>query len=109
MTVDLPFMKNVITPLAKSILVPSGLTAVTSATDAVIQKKLFESGTTTLVFSNECLNNIMKIVKSLEEFGLLIKGVSQTVENETKEQKGGILSIILGKLVHSLLGNMLAD
>ena len=51
----------------------------------------------------------MKIVKSLEESGLLIKGVSDTVENQTKEQKGGLLGIILGILAAILLGNMLAD
>ena len=66
------------------------LTAVTSATDAAIQNTSFGLGhrsdlaprTTTLVFPNEDLNGIMKIVKSLEDPGLLIKGVSETVENE---------------------------
>ena len=57
-----------------------------SATDAAIQKKVFGLGMATLVFSNEDLNDIMKIVKSFEESGLLIKGVSETIENETEKQ-----------------------
>ena len=57
-----------------------------SATDAAIQKKVFGLGMATLVFSNEDLNDIMKIVKSLEESGLLIKGFSETIENETEKQ-----------------------
>ena len=50
----------------------------------------------------------MKIVKSLEESGLLIKGISETIKNEAKEQKGGFLSILLGTLAASILGNALA-
>ena len=79
-------MKIVLKPLAKSVLIPLGLTGVASATDTAIQKKKdFESGTTTSVFSNEDLNDIMKIVKSLKESGLLIKGVSETIKNKAKE------------------------
>ena len=63
--------------------------------DAAIHKKMFGSGTTTLIISNEEVNNIMKIVKSLEESGLLIKGVSQTIKNEVKEQKGGFLRMLV--------------
>ena len=62
---------------------------------------------TTLIISNEEMNVIMKIVKSLEEFGLLIKGVSETIKNEAKEQKGGFLNMLLGNLGASLLGNLL--
>ena len=80
----LPLKANVLKPLAKSVLVPLELTAAASATDRAIQKKIFGSGTTTLVFSNEDPNDIMKIVKSLEESGLLIKGVSETIKNEAK-------------------------
>ena len=58
----LPLIGNVLKPLAKSILVPLGLTAVTSATDAAIQKKVFQSGTTTLIFANEELNDIIKTI-----------------------------------------------
>ena len=51
---------------------------------------------------------IIKIVKSLEDYGLLLKGVNETIENEAKEQKGGFLSMLLGTLGPSLLGNILA-
>ena len=74
-------MKNVLKVLAKSVLRLLGLTAAASATDAVIHKKMFESGITALISSNEEMNDIMKIVKSLEESGLLIKGVSETIKN----------------------------
>ena len=62
---------------------------------------------TTLVISNEEMNDIMKIVKSLEESGFLINGVSQTIKSEAKEQKGGFLEIELGTLGASFLGNLL--
>ena len=86
----LPLMKNVLKPLAKSVLIPLRLTAA-SATDAAIHKKIIESDTcpsdlanqTTSIFSNEEMN-IMKIIKSLEESGLLIKGNSETIKNERK-------------------------
>ena len=68
----LPLIKNVIKPLAKSILVPLGLTAATSAADAGMHKKVLESGnTTTLIISNNRIEDIIKIVKSLEDSGLL--------------------------------------
>ena len=63
---------------------------------------------TTLIISNDEIHDIIKIVKSLEDSGLLLKGVSETVQNEAKEQKGGFLSILLGTLGASLLGNILA-
>ena len=62
---------------------------------------------TTLIISNEEMNDIMKIVKSLEESGLLIKGVSETIKNEAKEQKEGFVEMLLGTLGASLLGNLL--
>ena len=101
----MPLIGNVLKPLAKSIL--TALTAAALATDAAIHKKMFGSGTTTLIISNEEMNDIMKIVKSLEDSGLLIKGVSQTIKNEAKEQKGGFLSMLLETLGASLLGNLL--
>ena len=82
------------------------LTAVASATDAAIHKKMFGSGFTTSIVSNEEIN-IIKIVKSLEESGLLIKGVSDTIKNEAKEQKENFLGMLLGTLDASLLGNLL--
>ena len=68
---------------------------------------MFGSDTTTLIISNEEMNDIMKITKSLEESWLLIKGVSETIKNEAKEQKGGFLGILLGTLGASLLENLL--
>ena len=68
---------------------------------------MFESGMTTLIISNDVMNDVMKIVKSLEESGLLIKDVSKTIKNEAKEQKRGFLSMLLGILGASLLGNLL--
>ena len=89
MTAGLPSMKSVLTPLATNVLFLLQVTAAASATDAVIQKKIYGLGTTELIFSNEELNDIIKKVKFLEDSGLLIKGVSETVENQVKEQKGG--------------------
>ena len=78
----MPLIVNVLKTLVKSVLVPLGLKAAASATDTAIRKKMFGSDTKTLVFSNEDLNDMMKIVKSLEESVFLIKGVSETAENE---------------------------
>ena len=71
-----PLIKNVIKPLAKSILISLGLTAAASAADAGIQKKIYGSGTTTLVISNEEMSDIMKIVQALEDSNILLKGVT---------------------------------
>ena len=84
----LPLIKNVIKPLAKSFLISSGLTAAASAADAGIQKNILGSGTTTLIISNEEMNNILKIVQALEDSNVLLKGVCKTIKNETKQQKG---------------------
>ena len=104
----LALIGNVLKPLAKSVSIPLGLTAATSATDAAFHKKMFGSGFTTLIISKEEMNDIMKIVKSLEESGLLIKDVNETIKNDTKEQKGGFLRMLLDTLGASLLGNLLA-
>ena len=85
--IGLPLLVNVLKPLAKSVSLPLGLTVATSARDAAIDKKMFGSGMTKLIISNEEMKDIMKIVKSLEELGLLMKGVSEAVQNEAKEQK----------------------
>ena len=104
----LPLITNVIKPLAKSVLIPLGLTAAAWAADAGIHKKILGSGNmTTLIISNDEIEDIIKIVKSLEDSGLLLKGVTETVQNEVKEQKGGFLSMLLGTLGASLLGNFL--
>ena len=103
----LPLIKNAIKPLAKSILITLGLTAA-AAVDAGIQKKnKLSSGTTTLIISNKGMNDIMKIVQALESSSILPKEVTEAIKNETKEQKGGFLSMLLGTLVASLLGNLL--
>ena len=70
-------------------------------------KKIIGSGNmTTLITSNNKIEDIIKIVKSLEDSGLLLKGVTETVQNEVKEQKGGFLSVLLGTLGASLLGDL---
>ena len=83
----LQLMKNVIQPLAKSVLIPLGLTGAASAADAGIHENILGLGTTTLIISNEEMEYIMKIVKSLEDFGSLLKGVNETIQNETKKTK----------------------
>ena len=102
-----PLMKVTIF-LAKNVLAPLVVTAAASAIDAGIQKKIHEnSGTATLMISNEEMNDIMKIFQALEDSNILLKGVSKTIENKTKEQKGGFISMLLGTLGASLLGNLL--
>ena len=107
-----PLMK-VALPLAKNVLAPLGLTAAMSAIDGNIQKKIHGSGATKgagvkLIIEQEDMNDIMKIIKALENSGILLKGVSKAIKNETKEQKGGFLSMLLGTLGASLLGNLLS-
>ena len=103
----LPLIKNVIKALAESVLIPLGLTAAASAADAGIHKKLLGSRNTTLIVSSDEIEGIIKIVKSLENSGLLLEGVIETVQNEVKEQKGRFLSMLLGTLGAKLLGNLL--
>ena len=108
----LPLMKNLMKPLAKSVLIPIGLSAASPAADSEIHKKILRSGTTTLIISNDETEDIIDIVKSLEDSGLLLKGVSETIENETKEQKVGFLSMfsmLLCELGANLLGDVLAS
>ena len=106
-----PLMK-VAMPLAKNVLAPLGLTAAMSAIDGSIQKKIHGSGATKdagikLIIEQEVMNDIIKITEALENSGILLKGVTKTTENETKEQRGGFLSMLLGTLGASLLGNLL--
>ena len=89
-------------------MIPLGLTAVASPTDAEIHKKILRSGTITLIISNDEMKDTIRKLKSLEDSDLLVKGVSETIQNEAKEQKGGFLSMLLGTLCASLLGNILA-
>ena len=114
----LPLIKNVIKPLAKSVLIPLGLTVAASAADAGIHNKILGSGhcrsssalhnnNAILIKSNNEIEEIIKIVKFLEDFWLLLEGVTEIVQNKVKEQKGRFLSMLLGTLGASLLGNLL--
>ena len=100
-----PLMK-VAMPLAKNVLTPLGLTAAMSAIDGSIQKKIHGSGVK-LIIEQEDMNDIMKIIKALENSGILLKGVSKAIKNETKEQRGRFLSMLPGTLGTSLLDNLL--
>ena len=100
-------------PLAKNVLAPLGLTAAMSTIDGSIQKKMRGEGIK-LVIGQEDMNDIikiietLKIIEALENSGILLKGVTETIENETIEQRGGFLSMLLGTLGASLLGNLLS-
>ena len=95
MTAGLPLIKNILTLLVKSLLIPLRSTAVASATGEAIQKNIHGSGITALIISNE-------------ESGLLIKGISETIKNEANKQKGGFLPVLLRTLAAIILGNALA-
>ena len=88
-----PLMKVALS-LAKNVLAPLGLTAAMSAIDGSIRKKIHGLGIK-LIIEQEDMNGIMKIIEALENSGILLKGVSKTIENETKEQRGGFLSMLL--------------
>ena len=101
--------------MLKSVLIPLELTAAASTADAGIHKKFLgldnhylHNNTTTLIISNDEMEDIIKIVKSLEDSSLLLKGVSETVQNKAKNQKEGFLSMLLGTLGSSLLRKNLA-
>ena len=91
----LPLIGSVLKPLSKIVLIPLELTASASASDTAIHKKMFGSGVTALIISTEEMIDFMKIVKSLEKSGLLIKGVNETIKNKAKEQKEGFLQKII--------------
>ena len=92
----LPLIKSLIKPLVKSVLIPLGLTAAASAADTGIHKKILGSGhnNTTLIISNDEMDDILKIVNSLEDSGVLLKGVTVKNQNEAKEQRGGFLGLL---------------
>ena len=108
-TAGLSLTKNVLTPFSKSVFIQLELTGAASAADAPIEKKIYGSGTTALIISNEKIEDITKIVKSLEESRLLIKGISETIKNETKKQKRSTKEqkTLLGTLAATILGNAL--
>ena len=99
---------KVAVPLAKRILAPLEITEAASAIGAEIQKKIHGSGTATLIISNREMNGIMEIAQTLEDSNILLKGVTKTIKNETKEQKEGFLGMLIVTLEASLLGNMSA-
>ena len=104
---ELSLIGNLLKPLAKSVLISLGLTAAASATDAAIHKKMFGCGFTILIISNEKMEDIIKIVKSLEDSGLLIKGNSETIKEEAKAQKRRISwNFIRHFRGASLIGNL---
>ena len=107
MTAGLLLMKRVLTPLGKGVLLPLRLLAGMSAAEATIKNKIYGSGGTALTIANEKMEDIMKIVKSLEESRLLVKGMNETVNNETKEQKVQFLPMSFGALAASMLGSAL--
>ena len=98
----------VLKPLAKSVLISLELTAPASATDVAIHNKILGSGNTTLIISNEEMNDIMKIIRSLEGSDLLIKGVSKKIKKEAKNKEVVFPEMLLGTLGTSLLVNILA-
>ena len=94
-------------PLTKNVLAPLGLTTAMSVIDGSIQKKIHGS-VVKLIIEREDMKDIMKIIKALEKSGILLKGGTKTIENETKEQKVGYLSMSFGTLGATLLGNLLS-
>ena len=100
-----PLMK-IAMPLAKNVLASLSLTAAMSTIDGSIQKKVRGDGIK-LIIEQEDMNDNIKIIEALENSGILLKGISKMIENETKEQRGGFLSMLLGTLGASLLGNLL--
>ena len=97
-------------PLLKSVIKSLGflgLSTARSLIDHSIARKIHGSGTTILVISSEEMNDIMKIVRTLENSGILLKGVTKTIKDQTRKQKGGFLSMLLGTLGVSLLGDLL--
>ena len=105
------FLGNLLGKLAGPLMkvaVPLGISAAMSSIDGSIKKKMLGSGATTLIISNDEMNDILKIVKSLENSGLLLKGVIETIQHEAKEQRGGFRSMLLGTLGASLLGDILS-
>ena len=106
----LPLIKrNTRQLLPKSLLIPLGITAAVLPAHAKKYRKILGSGTTTLIISNKEIEHVIKIIKSLEDSGVLIKGVSETMQNEAKEQKGGILGMLLSTVDASLLWKMFIE
>ena len=102
-----PLLKSGL-PLLKSVIQPLGMLGLTAVASAINKKILGSTNHTTQIISNDDLNDLLEVIKSLEKNSILLDGITETVKNEVKEQKGGFLSMLLGTLGASLLGNMLA-
>ena len=90
---------------AKNVLALLGITAAALKIDAgILKNKIHGSGNATLIVSNEEMNDIIKSIQALEDSNILLKGVTKTIKNETKRQKEGFLSMLLGTLGATLLG-----
>ena len=98
-------LKDLIQPSTKSGLCSLGLTE--AAVDARIHRKQRITTTTALIIPNDEMEDVIKIAKFLKYSGLLVKAVSETIQNKAKEQKEGFLSMLLGALVLSFIGKML--
>ena len=105
----LPLIGNLIKPLTKSVVIPLRLTGAASATDTAIHKKMFGLGINSFIISNEETNDFIKIVKSFKGFGILTKGVIETIKNEAKEEKARFLSILLHTVEASFTENLLIN
>ena len=105
----LPLIGNLIKPLTKSVVIPLRLTGAASATDTAIHKKMFGLGINSFIVSNEETNDFIKIVKSFKGFGILTKGVIETIKNEAKEEKARFLSILLHTVEASFTENLLIN
>ena len=97
-------MENSLKPLAKSVLVPLGLTVAASAIDAIMQEKIYGSGMTALIILNEEMEDVTKLDKYLEESGLLINDISETIKNESKEQKKRVYCHVLRYISCKFIG-----
>ena len=87
MTAGLSLMRSILTPLAKSVLLPVGLTTLVSTKESVAQTKISRSSMKALIISSEEMEYIMKFVKSLKKLGLLIEGVNKTIKMKQKNKK----------------------
>ena len=103
----LPNLIKLASPILKNVVASLGLSAAMSGIDGAIQKKIHGYGTT-VIFSNEEINDLMKIIQAFEDKDILLKGVTKTVKNDINNQKGGAFGMLLGALGVSLLGDLLS-
>lgn len=112
-------LSKFLVPLAQNVLGPLGITTAASAIDGAIQNKMHGRGILnndnddndydiSISIKEKELKDILKIMKSIEENGVFIEGISDTVKQKVNKQKGGLLSLLLGTLASSILGNILS-